>query len=384
MHLILRMKAILKITYILGLSGLVVACADPKKEDNNLTGEGLDRKTTLIHLVDNVVVPSYQGFKIAFDSMHVAVDSFAALPTNNNLQNLRSAWVNSYVAWQRVELFDFGIGEQTGIINYYNLYPTDVTKITANINNPSVNLELPVNYDSQGFPALDYLINGLAASDDEIVALYSTDADAQKRLNYLKRLCETMNQRLNQVMIGWTGESREKFISKTGIDIGSSFSNMANGVVRHYEKFLRSGKIGYPSGALGPTGNSAPELVEAFYKKNISKQLAITAHQAAIDFFNGKNVSTGQAGPSFKTYLDAIGATDASSKKYLSTVINEQFQTAQTSISGLNDNFYEQITTNNAAMTATFGQLQKTVKYLKVDMTSAMSITITYTDNDGD
>ena len=35
-------------------------------------------------------------------------------------------------------------------------------------------------------------------------------------------------------------------------------------------------------------------------------------------------------------------------------------------------------------MIDTYNELQKAVRMLKVDMTSAMSITITYTDNDGD
>jgi hypothetical protein len=35
-------------------------------------------------------------------------------------------------------------------------------------------------------------------------------------------------------------------------------------------------------------------------------------------------------------------------------------------------------------MQAVYTEMQNVIKMLKVDMTSAMSITITYTDNDGD
>jgi len=47
-------------------------------------------------------------------------------------------------------------------------------------------------------------------------------------------------------------------------------------------------------------------------------------------------------------------------------------------------NLYEEILSNNQSMIAVFTEMQKVVRMLKVDMTSAMSITITYTDNDGD
>ena len=50
----------------------------------------------------------------------------------------------------------------------------------------------------------------------------------------------------------------------------------------------------------------------------------------------------------------------------------------------LSSNFYEEILNNNQAMEDTYTEMQKAVRLLKVDMTSAMSVTITYTDNDGD
>ena len=50
----------------------------------------------------------------------------------------------------------------------------------------------------------------------------------------------------------------------------------------------------------------------------------------------------------------------------------------------MSEDFTQQIQSNNVAMTDAFTEMQKIVRLLKVDMTSAMSVTITYTDNDGD
>ncbi|HEY1057059.1 MAG TPA: peptidase M75, Imelysin, partial [Emticicia sp.] len=141
--------------------------------------------------------------------------------------------------------------------------------------------------------------------------------------------------------------------------------------------------FGIPSGAM-LNGVVSPEKVEAFYKKDISRTLAQTAHQAVIDFFNGKNIKTGADGPSFKTYLVALGAKDSATGQSLAEIINNQFAAGKTKIDALKPNFYEEVKTNNQAMVATYNELQKAVRLLKVDMTSAMSITITYTDNDGD
>ena len=192
-----------------------------------------------------------------------------------------------------------------------------------------------------------------------------------------------MSSLLAAVMNDWNGAYRETFISKTGLDIGSSMSLMVNGFVLHYERFIRSGKFGIPSGAM-LNGVVSPEKVEAFYIKDLSLTLAKTAHQAYVDFFNGKSTKTGTEGPSFKTYLNALNAKDAATGKTLSELLNAQFDAGKSKLDLLKPNLYEEVKTNNQAMINVYNEMQKAVRMLKVDMTSAMSITITYTDNDGD
>jgi hypothetical protein len=173
------------------------------------------------------------------------------------------------------------------------------------------------------------------------------------------------------VITDWNGPYRETFISKTGLDIGSSTSLMVNGIVLHYERFIRSGKFGIPSGAM-LNGVISPDKVESFYQKDLSGEFAQTAHQSYVDFFNGKSVKTGTMGPSLKTYLDALGAKDGLTGMLL------------TQMDLLDSNYHWQILNNNQAMKDVFNEMQAATRMLKVDMTSAMSITITFTDNDGD
>lgn len=192
-----------------------------------------------------------------------------------------------------------------------------------------------------------------------------------------------MDALMSGVISDWNGAYRQEFIGKTGTDIGSPMGELVNGYVLNYERYIRSGKFGIPSGAM-LNGVVAADKVEAFYKKDISKQLAQAAHQASSDFFNGKAVKTGTEGPSFKTYLDALGAKDAASGKTLSETINTEFVAGKAKIDALKPNLYQEVLTNNQAMKDVYTELQKAVRMIKVDMTSAMSITITYTDNDGD
>lgn len=361
----------------------LMSCAGSNNEPS-LADNGKDRQLILTHWIDNIVLPSYDNFKVRFDLMKAKANSFRESPSVSALTELRTAWVDAYLEWQKVELFEFGPADQTTLRSFSNIYPTDVAGIGLNINDPSVNLDLPASYARQGFPALDYLINGVGSTDDQIISFYTEAADGAKRMEYLARIVDRMNTLITKVISGWPSY-RETFITKTGLDIGSSFGLVTNAYVLYYERYIRSGKIGIPSGATIATGGSVnPDKVEAYYKKDISLSLAKTAHTAARDFFNGKDVTTGVEGPSFKSYLDALGSKDSNSGTLLSEIINQQFSKVTEKLNGLGNNFSQQVQSEKQPMLDTYAEMQKLVRLLKIDMTSAMSITVTYTDNDGD
>ena len=377
----MKLRKILALSlFAIGVLGCGGNSNEPTPADN-----GKDRKEILTNWVDNIIIPSYANFKLKLDAMLTKADAFTISPGNTSLSEFRAAWIDAYAEWQKVELFEFGGADKYTLRNFFNIYPADVSGIAASIADPASSLDVPNAYARQGFPALDYLLNGVATDDAGIIAYYTTDADAAKRIAYVKRITDRMNSLLNNVISEWNGSFRDTFISKTGLDIGSSFGLAVNAYVLHYERYIRSGKFGIPSGAMVSGGGVPyPEKVEAFYKKDISLLLAKNANTAAIGFFNGINVTTGAEGPSFKSYLNALGAKDGSTGTLLSDVINNQFTVINTKLDLLSPNLFEEVQSNNQRMIDVYTEMQKMVRILKVDMTSAMSVTITYTDNDGD
>ncbi len=369
---------------LIGFLALVSMLACRKTTDTPKEAENKkDREQILRYYADSIIIPAYDHFKLDFDELKTEADNFQSNPTEAGLLALRSAWSKAYIQWQTVELFDFGPAEKQTLRNFYNIYPADTTGIKNNFSNTASSLEVTSSYAQQGFPALDYLLNGVGKTDASIVAYYKDPSNGSKRTAYIKRITDRMNVLLALVMDDWHGTYKETFISKTGLDLNSSTSLMVNGLVLHYERFIRSGKVGIPAGVM-LNGIPAPEKVEAFYKKDLSLALAKSAHKAYVDYFNGRSFISGQAGPSLKTYLDALGAKDNVSGKLLSEILNEQFAIVEFKLDLLMPDFYQQILADNTPMKNVYDAMQGAVRMLKVDMTSAMSITITFTDNDGD
>lgn len=377
------MKKILNFKFaavLITASAVFVACSKTKTDDpQDPDGNGSNRVMMLTNIVDNIVIPAYDNFNTKFAELKTQHAVFTATPNQTELNLLREKYQAAYIEWQKVELFSIGPAEENSIRLFLNIYPANTTGIKNNIQNPSASLDFPSSYSSQGFPAIDYLLNGIG-TDAEIIASYQVAGS--KEAAYFKKVTDHMTSLLNEVISGWKGTSRGEFINNSGLDIGSSTGQLVNTLSLHYERYIRSGKLGYPAGVM--TGTPAPENTEALYTPQLAGELAKTAHQAFVDLFNGKGVLTGNEGPSLKSYLNDLDAKDQTSGKLLSTLINEQLVICKAKLDGLNPNYQQQIADNNQLMKDAHTELQKAVKMIKVDLSSAMSIDITYTDNDGD
>ena len=182
----------------------------------------------------------------------------------------------------------------------------------------------------------------------------------------------------NLVINAWS-DSKSDFIDANGNTATSSLNIITNDFIFFFEKGLRANKFGIPAGVF--SSYPIPTSVEAFYKKDVSKQLALEALQACEDFFVGKHINSESFGPSFNSYLDYLpGSSDTD----LSNDILTQFSSARTEINSLDNNFFNQIESNNIEMLYAYDEIQLLVVSFKVDMLQSLAVSVDYVDADGD
>src|SRR6056297_2783968 len=169
--------------------------------------DDFDREAILENWADNLIIPSFSNFSETTGQLHSSAVTFASDPTQQNLESLRDSWEASYLAFQYVSMFEMGLAMQIRYRDYLNIYPTDTVEIENSIQSGSYNLELPSLTDSQGFPALDYLMHGIGQNDAEILSYYTTNENAG---NYLTDLTERINSLTNQVLGNWTSGYRDE------------------------------------------------------------------------------------------------------------------------------------------------------------------------------
>lgn len=380
---------------VLIMAGILWACSsdgddtqDPADDnvgttddDGGTTDDGtsvtFDRGAMLTNWADHIILPSYNGFLTSFDALQTEFQTFKNETSEANLVNLRQAWVTAYQSWQHISLFEIGPAEENGLRLNINTYPNDFDLVETHIASGTYDFDLPSNRDTKGFPALDYLLNGLASTDAEIVAVFSDMATGNAYLTYVEDVLNDIETRVTSVRDAWQNGYRDTFVNNNGSSATASVDRYVNDFIFYYEKFLRAGKMGIPLGVF--SGTQAPNTLEAFFYPELSNDLFQEGLNAVQDFFNGDHFDSTTSGESLASYLIALNEVG------LRDDINAQFNSARTAVGAL-EPFRTELETNDPAvsMLAAYDEVQRNVAQLKVDMVSSMSIAIDFVDADGD
>ena len=348
--------------------------------DNSQTDDtpSFNHKNMLINWVYNIILPSLDNFNLSLTVLKESTETFVNAPTSETFSKIKEDWLASFLKWQHVEMFDIGLAEEIYYKNRVNLYPANVNKIESNISDQNYDLDESVNFSSQGFNSIDYLLFGIGENEEEIILKYSNE-----NLNYGKYLTDVVEKMISltsDVRSSWNTEFRESFINSTDNTATSSINKLVNDFIFYFEKGYRANKIGIPAGVF--SDNPLPDRVEAYYGKNYSKILALEATEAIDNFFNGRSINNLEnTDLSIRDYLDYM---EAEKEEKLSEKINNQLIKIKDKLSELNTNFSQQITDENLQMLITYDVIQANVVFLKVDMLQSLNISVDYADADGD
>ncbi len=357
---------------------LLWSCTD--SSTSGLNEDEFEREAILVNWADNIIIPSLNNFETTTGSLKATSEAFADAPNQQSLDNLRDAWLESYKAWQHVSMFEMGVAMDLRYRDNMNIYPTDTEEIVENIQGGGYNLELPSLVNSQGFPALDFLLFGLAENDAVLLEYYTTNENAESYKQYVVDLAERIDSLTNVVHTDWTSGYRDEFVSNLGNGANSSLDMMVNDYIFYYEKNLRAGKIGIPAGVF--SGSALDSHVEGYYSDIYSKDLFLESLDAVQNFFNGTHYGSETTGESLNSYLNYLDTTKDGTA--LSDLINGQFEEARLRAEELNNDLSTQVETDNAKMLSAYDALQLNVVYMKVDMLQALNINVDYVDADGD
>ncbi len=351
-----------------------ISCGDDDSSGGN--ADNYDRSEMLINWSDNIIIPAYTDFQLKLTNLKNATETFTNDLSQENLITLRNEYLTANKTWQYVMMFSsLGKADELDVNNWVNRYPTDVTLIESNIADNNTNFILPSTNTQQGFPALDYMLYGIANTDVGILSKYS-DSNYKSYLNALVTRLIDLN---DTVLDDWNNGYKDIFVQSSGNTAASSVNIMVNDYIYYYEKFFRTYKLGGPLGAF--SGLVRPQDVESYYGKH-SKELCLSALDAIEDFYNGKSYKGNSESASLKTYLEYLDAKKDG--ETLVPLMLAQLENVREKVNLLESDFSLQIQNDESSAMNTYYAMQRMIVFLKIDMLSAFNIGTDYVDNDGD
>lgn len=348
-------------------------------------GEGLAQQRMAIsqQAAEGILLPELRDLAGHTDQLLTNVEAFQTQPDSLSLARLRASLEQTWTQWQSMAMFSFGPAETQTLRNSLNTFPTDTSKIVGNIESGNYVLGSLDNLSAMGFPALDYLLHGLRASDPELLQAYTTETGASARLAYLLALGEDMQDRIHGTLQGWEASGGNYLASFTatqagGTDVGSALSLLVNAMEAHFQRAVRDGKVAIPAG-IRSAGVPRPTATEAYYG-GYSVGLLVASLEAYQRLYLGIGQTPAgfEDGEGLHDYLIALQADQ------LAEDIQMQFTEMLTLAKALEEPLSESIARDPQPAIDLFLEMQQLVILLKADMASLMGISITNQDNDGD
>lgn len=352
---------------------LLISCSKSNSDNPNPPAASSD--SALVNLGTNIILPSFQDLATTTAAMDAAITAFTTTPNAGTLAAAQAAYKTAYLSWENASAFQFGpASDQSLLTSTINVFPTDSNVIKSNISSGSYTIDGIANVKAQGFPGIDFLLFGADAATT--LGRFTTDAAAANAKKYLSAVSSSIKTKAAAVAAAWASTYLATFKAATGVNAGSSLSLLLNAFVYDYDVTLKNYKLGIPIGKYGTTALPlAPEKVEAYYS-GISLQLLLKQVRAL------QNVYTGGTGYGLDDKV--IAAKAIKNGTPLNDVINAQFATLIAKLTALPDPLSADIRNNLTAVNDVYTEATKLVVLLKVDLSSALGVKISFQDDDGD
>lgn len=348
----------------------------------NENTDSFGKKDMFINYADNLILPAYTTYGNTITALQTALTNFIATTDLSNLTTLQTAFLNTYAAWQSCEIYEkTGPADEVMALANTNYYPCRNDSIEAYISrndNSAASVKNKIKSD-KGLAAIEYLLFSRTLTPQQILDKYTTDPNAASRKLYLSSLVENISQVHTAITSKWT-TYRPAFIESLGTDAAGSFSVMVNSIALRTDDLKRM-QTGIPAGYLGnvATVNILPEAAQAYHSNNSTAYMLLTLNNMK-DVLNGKGSVDGKG---LIDYIRTLHVTSTFGGNLADDILT-QIDVCIAKVNDCAPDYSATIVSNKSKADALFLETKKLLVLIKVDVPSALGVSITYTDSDGD
>ena len=344
-----------------------------KNDDNSSDSSNLnfDVEQQIINVFDNGIIAQVDILALDAQSFSDSVTDFQENNTLTNFQNLQNHWKSLILNWKPLETLTVGSVFLTSKIDVIDYWPIDTEQINSSIEQTESEVDLTtvqkLGGTSKGLAAIEYVLFG---KDFE---QYSTGDYAENYRLFLLGLSKDLVNEIEDYKNIWLA-NEDEFKSSLSNSVTGTPNEIVNSVVFKIDE-LSTLKISLPLG-IEAGGVVNPSLTEANYSE-FSLAIIEKEIKQIENVFTGLYTENALENGLYQQ-LEFYGRED------LIEELTTNFDTIDAIISNINISLEEQLLTDTSVLFELKDALTKLEILVKNDVASALSIIVTFSDNDGD
>jgi uncharacterized protein len=360
----MRRRSYLLVSLLACSGALIPACSD--------TAAAIDEAAILKDLSENVAKPLYRALSIVSAAMKKSVAAFAKAPSASGLGDAQKDWKATATAWNRTRAFAFGPAKDIEpSIRWKN--GCDVAAVEANITAGKTDV-MKLGTAEKGLPTLEFLLFDTAGGNDAILAKFNDAASGAARIAYLGSASEALATDIDSLVGAWDAHAGELATAGNGSTVYKSPKDGMDALVNQvlYAADVAINQINVP---FAKTGKVAPELEEARLSDNtlIHTEALLLSVRATFDGAFEDNDGFGLA--------DLIRDRSAD----LGSVFAKALEAAETSVKAIPPPLRLALEKGDTAkLGPAVAAIREVKSLLASDIASALGVTISFSDMDGD
>ncbi len=339
----------------------LAACTQSNSESTPV----FQRNNILASLTETVIHPQLSTFVSACNDLKAEGSLFYDSPSVSSLSRLQQAFLTAQSEWHRLEGMTFGPTKTLKYDQYINYWPKKTDYIEQILSDTTpISSTYIVTTSQRGLPVIESLLFDPNQTPE---ALIQTLIQTRTR-DYLLFLLTNLSDYAQQTQSQWVDGYDETF-SSTGV----SFSILTNHLVHQLERILIY-KLGVPMGNKSH-GQIRPSLIESV---DAQQSLSNMAHnlESIRAMMTGDHLD--KQGQGLNDYLIYLGYSQLSQR------IVTQIDNTVILIESMTRPLSTMLVSEFEQLEHLYSELQTLLRYLKVDMASAINVTIYFNDSDGD
>lgn len=329
----------------------------------------VDEQKVLADIAALLAKPMYAELEAAVVALEEATTALTGAPSASLLETAQDAWRAAQLAWYRARVFGFGPAKAVEA-NIRWALGCEPDKVEATIVEGAPFDPPKLGTSRKGLPALEYLLFDLQGAEPIVEKLTAEE----NRRAFLDALAKDLKEEVGKLVVAWNAHAEELGTAGAGSSVykapKDAMDDLFNQVI--YAADLAIAQIGDPMGVN--TDIPSPELEEARLSDNtIDDTLALLDGVDAVYLGDlGDSAGLGIA----DLVLERSAALDGE--------VTQAIAAARKAVKDISPPLRTALDGDQAVLLAAVEALRALKRVLTADVSTALGVTVSFSDMDGD